>query len=232
MTGAGASARIVCDARPRTGPGVPPRAAGRPTAGATVTDARDLLRKETRGEHERVEAHPLMTRLMGCACDLATLRQVVAAHLALYRTLEPLIRLEQPRCLGRHGGFCYREPLAAADFADLQGDEALVPSCPRPDFTGNAAWTGYLYVVEGASLGGRLISDRLTRGGQARLRLSLRTFSPYGGTPGVAWRRFVEVLRTELESDASRHAAIAAARTTFRLHALLFTRAGDAAHER
>lgn len=196
-----------------------------------AVEARKLLRRATRWDHERVEANALMTRLVGPDCDLTTLRSVVAAHLSLYRTMEPRIRRQMPECVRQHREFRFREPLAAADFADLRGAADLIPTCSVPSFECNAAWAGYLYVVEGASLGGRLITTRLEKLKPAPVRSPLRTFLPYGKAPGAVWQRFSAILQAQLDSDPSRIAAISAARRTFRLYDSLFTRAQDSVHE-
>ena len=135
-----------------------------------------------------------------------------------------------PDCLRHHVGFRFREGLARADLRDLGGEARLVPRVPAPDFRMNAEWAGYLYVVEGASLGGRLITARLSRLKGSLLPWDIRTFSPYGDHPGRAWAGFLRILRTQLTSISDFTQAARAARKTFCMHETFLTRAQETDH--
>ncbi|RYF37590.1 MAG: hypothetical protein EOO38_26020 [Cytophagaceae bacterium] len=71
-----------------------------------------------------------------------------------------------------------------------------------------SAW-GSAYVIEGASLGGQVLTRRLAK----RLHLSpshgLAFFSGYGPRTGKMWRIFRTTLRQEINSDPSPAAALA-----------------------
>lgn len=65
---------------------------------------------------------------------------------------------------------------------------------------------GWLYVSEGSTLGGAVISRRLEP-----LGLAVRSFTPYGEGPGPMWRRYHEVLDAWVADDEIRAHAVATA---------------------
>ena len=164
---------------------------------------------------------------MGPKCDLLTLQLIVSAHLGLYRVMEPRLRQQTPDCLHQHVGFRFREELARADLHDLGGEARLVPTEPTPDFHTNAEWVGYLYVVEGASLGGREITARLSRLKGRLPPTDIRTFAPYGDRAAPAWAKFLKILRAQLSSESDFARCARAARQTFAMHETFLTRAQE-----
>ncbi len=151
-------------------------------------------------------------------CDIGTLQRVVAAHLAVYKVMEADLKRQMPECLCRHSNFQFREDLAKADFADIQGDACLIPQGQAPSFRENAEWIGYLYVVEGSTLGGRLISKRLRQLGSDLCPNGLRIFAPYGDATRRSWTAFLDVLREQTRNGLELTRSVEAARRTFCLH--------------
>lgn len=78
------------------------------------------------------------------------------------------------------------------------------PAFPAP--TSRAEALGLLYVVEGSSLGGRVILRGLAARGVADR--SLAFLDPYGPQTGHLWRCFLLVLARETSTDPARTAAI------------------------
>jgi len=83
-------------------------------------------------------------------------------------------------------------PEAPAVFVDLDTADVL----------------GWLYVSEGATLGGAII-DRTLRALPGGDRL--RTFTPYLEGPGPMWREYLAVLAEWVGDDTDRHAQVVAA---------------------
>lgn len=87
-----------------------------------------------------------------------------------------------------------------------------LPEFPRPGSRSEAL--GMLYVLEGSTLGGRLILRTLVNAGIIDPALSF--LDPYGAETGRRWREFVAVLAEELANDAETSAACDGAVTAFR----------------
>lgn len=72
---------------------------------------------------------------------------------------------------------------------------------------------GVLYVLEGSTLGGQVITKHLKEKGFPAEGLAY--FGGYGEKTGVMWKQFQKVLNALVESPADRQAAITAAQDTF-----------------
>jgi heme oxygenase len=80
---------------------------------------------------------------------------------------------------------------------------------------GLEAALGSLYVMEGSTLGGQVISRILDRSPDLIGRV--RYFDPYGPRTGAMWRAFRAGLRGRVAAGADRRSIVAAAVQTFEL---------------
>ncbi len=128
---------------------------------------RQALRAATREEHEALEAQPLMRRLVSSTLTLTEYRQIVRAQRAFYAQLEPEV-MPFERALRRRlpeVGYRYYPRLPALEqdcrHLHLPADEVIQPAQElfRPQSPEETL--GVLYVLEGASQGGRVILRRL-----------------------------------------------------------------------
>jgi heme oxygenase (biliverdin-IX-beta and delta-forming) len=105
-----------------------------------------------------------------------------------------------------------RSPLIADDLGIL-GHRAFPDSTNRLDILTRAAAFGALYVLEGSSLGGRVILKEL------KLRRAslggLRFLDPYGSHTGQRWRSFLAILEREVRSSEQKFDAVQGALSTF-----------------
>ena len=109
-----------------------------------------------------------------------------------------------------------RLALLAADLDHLGLAPAAVAALPRAvaiALDGPAAATGALYVLEGSTLGGQLISRALGEAAWAPAE-GLRYFNPYGRRTAAMWGQFRTALDTAVPAlDAE--AVVEGARATF-----------------
>jgi heme oxygenase len=90
--------------------------------------------------------------------------------------------------------------LLAADLMALGVSPAALddlPRCPPIDLQSKAAAMGSLYVMEGSSLGGRVISRHVERRLGAAGRDACRYFQGYGQETGAMWGSFLARLNAE-----------------------------------
>ena len=163
------------------------------------------LRERTRAAHERLERRMAIFETMaepGAARRLGPLYFDfhASAEAALAARLDDLPGLDFERRR--------RAPRIAAE---LQGVGAPAPVI-RTKATASPsleAALGFLYVVEGSSLGGRVIRREAARRGLDLTGLSF--LDPYGRETGEMWRRFLRVLARHCRDRDAVSRAIAGA---------------------
>jgi heme oxygenase len=100
-----------------------------------------------------------------------------------------------------------RSPLLERDIAVLGLDRERVPVCPVEPPRTEAEALGFFYVLEGSTLGGRIIRREMETRGVAGDGLSF--LDPYGSDTGARWRAFLDVLRARVPAgDDARAAAV------------------------
>ncbi|MCX4247079.1 biliverdin-producing heme oxygenase [Paraliomyxa miuraensis] len=174
-------------------------------------DIRARLERETRVEHDAIER--TLAELTGDTLTLARychrLVQLHGFHRAVEERLVsvPGLDLRERR----------KTPLLESDLVALGIDERYWRTCteiPRLDTTEERF--GCLYVLEGSTLGGRIISRHLHRSLGVTPRTGGRFFHGYGARTGAMWREFRAALAAHAEVSESPDEIVAAAIATFR----------------
>ncbi|WP_426959799.1 biliverdin-producing heme oxygenase [Muricoccus radiodurans] len=183
-----------------------------------MTPIRERLRDATRPEHDRLEAG---LGLMDASLTRAAYRDILARFYGFRAGWEPRAGalLEDEAFFGPRR----RLPLLHADLLALgltEGAIATLPACPPPALEDAAAALGSLYVMEGSTLGGRVIARHLA----ARLGIGagdgVAYFTGAGADTGRLWAGFLSRLEAAPERDVP--AILDGARATFvRLEAWL-----------
>jgi heme oxygenase len=170
------------------------------------------LRAATAGHHARLERR---LDLVGDDLDLHRYRRVLETFFAFYSALEPAIdRVFPPSAAPGAFRPIARAPLLRADLQALdapvaEGVRPEVPAVTRPEHA-----VGCLYVVEGASLGGQIISRHVQR----RLGIGAARggafFTGLGDATRARWLAFVAWLEDfGARSTAPDEIAVAACAT-------------------
>ena len=172
------------------------------------------LKRETSPQHAAIERQIDLRRVLGS-------RAAYTGHLArLYGFYQPLEEAlwgnGAVREAGSAGGERRKTPSLLGDLRALGIEPHALPLCntlpPVPD---EARALGCLYVLEGASLGGQVIT-RLVR---ERLGVGPENggafFYGYGEKTGVMWDSFRAALETFARSPERQEAVIGSARATF-----------------
>ena len=146
------------------------------------------LREATGAAHARLEAAlDIETRL----ADAGERRRLVARFLALHEGAEARLAPWLADLAELEPETRMRAPLIRADLALLGGTaQTRAPAAPEIGSPGRAL--GWLYVLEGSTLGGRAIHRALERRGVDTRGLGF--LNPYGEAGGARWRAFVAVL--------------------------------------
>jgi heme oxygenase (biliverdin-IX-beta and delta-forming) len=105
--------------------------------------------------------------------------------------------------------------LLIGDLKILHRDPAFLPRCDRlPPLDTFPRALGCLYVLEGSTLGGRLISKRLAQHLNLREDSGAAFFNAYGESTGRRWLEFKSFVSTHTEPQQTNH-IVTAARQTF-----------------
>lgn len=178
------------------------------------------LKRETAEQHARVEA---MLPLLDAGLTRDAYRRVLAAFYGYHRPLEPALwSAPGLAALGLHAAERRKVPLLERDLRALGLDDtalAALPDCARlPDVGTLPHAVGCLYVLEGATLGGRVIERRLARtlGVDAASSDSGGAFfASYGERVGPMWAAYRAAAARYAEEGGDEDAVVAAAAATF-----------------
>lgn len=164
------------------------------------------LKEETRPLHDKLESELDLLRSDFSITDyINTLKKFYGFH----QPLEPLLHLATERL---------KVPKLEDDlrFFGVKNLED-VNTCPRvPQITDESDRYGIMYVLEGSSLGGQVLTKHFHE--KFNLSEGIRYFSGYGPETISMWRSFQADLLTFSESKyCDRARVIASANNTFRL---------------
>ena len=176
------------------------------------------LKQHTQSQHDRLEAHPLTAQLMQDTLTTATYLHILQAFYGYYAAIEqqlvqweeelPMLDLPQRyKAQLLLNDIQYLNPTVSAAHIRLCDD---VPLCHTP-----ANVFGCVYVLEGATLGGQIISRRLAKQLEISPGEGLSFFKGYGAKTGPLWMAFRQVVTDCVQDTQTEVAVIDAARRTF-----------------
>ena len=182
---------------------------------------RALLRCATQADHDAIHGNPMLSRLARAALTRAEYRDLMLRYLGFFQSLDPLLRAASTAMIPSGVDFRYqsRSDIIRTELISLGASRSAlqhVAVCrDHAPIEDHASLIGALYVVEGSTLGGRLLScqvDTILGGG------------PGGGywqwcrTHGSdRWRGALRLIDWIDRSDNDAETAVRAARSTFRV---------------
>lgn len=186
------------------------------------TSLLQLLRRGTREAHGALESQPLVRGLLDPTLNLERYAQLLRAFAAFYRRLESQLVVALDDWHTRFpSAYRYqpRLPLLQADLADLGCDSLPEPGGAVPVSATIKTVPGVLYVLEGATQGGRVIAPRLHRALGVSGHWGARYFNLHEQLD--SWAHFRQWL-ARIEPHLDQNATLNGARATFSgLHAHL-----------
>ena len=183
------------------------------------------LREATRDQHEALEN---VLPLGAATADDPLYRAVMSRFWGFYATWEAQAAAHAGAELVPVLKARAKLPLLEADLRALgvaaEGLPRLRPEALPAFSAGDATLLGSMYVVEGATLGGQVISRHLEQDSGFHDGLGYSFFRSYGKAVGQQWRAFTALLETL--PDAAEGPAVAAAQQTFAAFAQWFAEGG------
>jgi heme oxygenase len=170
------------------------------------------LKSETRDEHESLERD---LNLLRPDLTLERYRSIVELFYGFYQpwehAIKPLVAEHLPDFVEERS----KIPKLLEDLAYLESKPANLPVCKAlPDCRQWPNLLGGLYVTEGATLGGQVISRQLEQMLGLSARRGTAFFSSYGIRVGPMWRSFCTTLQSQTPQE-SEDMVVQAARETF-----------------
>ena len=152
------------------------------------------LRAATRAAHENLHVHPALSCMSEGAISPADYRRIIKSFYGFYASYEALYAAHVDARFSEFAPGVVLERLKR----DLSALE-VPPEDVRVIVVAPAPWTlaetvGYLYLREGSSLGGQLISRRLSSTLGLAPGIDNHFFHAYGPETGPRWKRFSAVL--------------------------------------
>ena len=174
------------------------------------------LREETSRNHAAIESQmPLLDPQM----SLSTYRHLLARFWGYYAPLEDRLRTEveiywptkEYRCSDRA-----KVPHLEKDLRLLRESLDQIGCCTNlPELNTPAQVLGCLYVIEGATLGGQIISKHLLANLGLGVDNGAAFFNGYGANSGSQWQSFRSFLTRNAEPLDQDDAIVASANETF-----------------
>ena len=154
------------------------------------------LREATGEAHARLEARLDMVRRVSSPVERrALVERFYGLHAGAEECLGPLLEPVEDLSFPERR----RAPIILEDLAALGRDHEESPAvCVLPAPESRAEALGFFYVLEGSTLGGKVIRRELAACGQVATGLAF--LDPYGHRSGEKWRTFLAVLRRECPS--------------------------------
>ena len=182
----------------------------------------NLLKSQTRNQHDQIEQNPLTKAIIENTISPESYALLLRRFYGFYKATEPLLLRSSfwaENTFEIHQR--QRLPMLKADLLCLghtpQQIESLTP-CPNvPTLQTPAQMLGYLYVVEGSSLGGQVLSRQLSQ----KLGYTQSDGASYFNTYGKdnlrqMWFGFQQLLTDYTEQNPDQEQTIIeAAQTTF-----------------
>jgi heme oxygenase len=176
------------------------------SAGASTIDC---LREETSAAHSRIDT---TLHLVDRLSVVEHRRPLLVGYHLLHRETESKIA----PFLGETADLDFsarRRSSLIAEGLGVLGQNMPADNTASLDIRSRAQAFGALYVLEGSSLGGRIILKELKHRGVPLAGLGF--LDPYGTATGQRWRSFIAVLEREVKSGEQKVDAVRGALNTF-----------------
>lgn len=174
------------------------------------------LKEATRAQHENLEN---TVDVMGEVFSLENYKMLLTKFYRFYAALETKVAENDLTGAGFDFGPRRKTPLLEKDLEALGVLEKVKTQVPLwdglPDVSSLSKAFGSIYVMEGATLGGQVITRHLKQDFGLTPENGAAFFSSYGTQVGSMWKSFKEILTAYAEKNGDDAQIIEAARETF-----------------
>lgn len=149
-----------------------------------------VLRKATNAVHERLHVHPVTSVLVSPSLNKAAYIKALRAFFGFHKAVEAT-----SNTLPAVYDIAHKSHLIESDLTALKADAASQAPCPAVTLGQSTNdLLGMMYVVEGSSLGGRVIAKNVAKILGLNAEFGARFFHGVSPQPAEDWRTFIGVL--------------------------------------
>jgi heme oxygenase (biliverdin-IX-beta and delta-forming) len=173
------------------------------------------LKEATRKQHEGVESS---VDIMSQMFSIEDYKSLIVKFYRFYQAAEPKLELFDMKSAGYDFEVRRKKTLLEKDLAELGLSEVAgnLPSFKDlPEIESIDQAFGSLYVIEGSTLGGQIISRHLKQHLELTSENGGAFFNGYGEKTGMMWKEFCGILTAYDEDSNKSEEIIQAAKTTF-----------------
>lgn len=187
----------------------------------TIPRLRETLRSSTHDAHVRLNHHPLLVGLTRPGYLRFNYWQVLVAYHHFYQAVEAAIENYLGRCSSgfdyqlRRKRFWLLEDLACGGIDPTAAHWQPVAGVASVVIEDLAQLVGVLYLIEGATLGGQVISRHIQAGLEMAPEHGGRFFHAYGELTAVRWQEFLKFAEQACDTAAKRERAVQTATRMF-----------------
>lgn len=186
----------------------------------TASTILNRLKDETTPMHQHIEENEYATAIMTNRLTMDKYKEYLVKFHGFIKPLEEkLLVVEQAP------GSVLSDPLRNKtswlehDLRALGMDQSAIDNLPQcaalPDLSTRARALGCLYVLEGSTLGGQMITKKLSQYLPIDPEVNGRYFNSYGANTRDRWQAFRQELQAEADNADKEAQMIEAARETF-----------------
>lgn len=179
------------------------------------------LKEETRPMHDAIEKNPYLERVTSDTIQLEEYHKILEAFWGYYAPLEPLLfdNATEPWLAEFNIQLREKLPLLKADLLAMgthtdASIEAIAQCKNLPDTNSSAKKLGILYVLEGSTLGGSVITRHLKSKLGETVANCTQFYFPYGEMTGPNWKNFAMMVERSCTSE-EHDEIVEAAKQTF-----------------
>lgn len=175
----------------------------------------DLLREKTAEQHRKLESHPLLCKLTSDGLTLSVYAIILDKFYGFFSPLEEAInRFSLEKYLP---DFAERRKaqLLLLDLQNLDQASSAQFCDQLPEIHDIDSAMGALYVMEGSTLGGQMISRHVEKTLGLTPNHGSAFFYGYGKETGKRWKKFQEALQHLALERPDHHPLVTASQNTF-----------------
>lgn len=190
----------------------------------TVVNIMERLKSETAHYHKQVEQNPFAKAIMDSTITIEQYRVYLEKFYGFLKPLEDqAVRLTFWAETGLDIEVRGKAGLLEQDLINLGLSEEQIKEIPQcndndlPDISTPARLFGYLYVIEGSTNGGQIMTKRLSQFLPIEADFGLQYFYAYGSETRTRWSEFMQLLQQSIRTSEDEDSVVFTASETFRL---------------
>jgi heme oxygenase (biliverdin-IX-beta and delta-forming) len=144
------------------------------------------LRSATSEIHQRLHVHPLLQPLAEGRMTLKNYQNAITAFFTCYSVMEEQLDLQTISFFSAPVLTWLKQDMVQQNISPHRISKSTYPPIDTL-----SKYVGYLYVKQGSTLGGRVISKRLEQCLMLRSEVDQHFFAGYGDQTGMKWKDFL-----------------------------------------